>query len=130
MTKKDAEVVGLKKNKSKSVEGQKSLTADELGLMGRSYFEGQIRVQAIQIIELQEQKAKTQLELLSAQYTLKNKELSELRSTLSEKRKEHQAKEAETEKISKEIKERLKLPDNWGFHPDTGEIILSKEKDK
>lgn len=66
--------------------------------------------------------ARTQLILLSAQYTLKNKEIIELEKELRDKESAVHSEKMRTKLIVSEIAEELSLKSNWGYDPITGEI--------
>ena len=84
--------------------------------------ERQLIDKEIEVAKLKSELAETQLNLLSANYTLKRKELEELKKSLKEQLDKKRDKNEVYKEFTKKIKEDLKLPERWGFDPETGEI--------
>lgn len=108
----------------KEVDSEKQvLSAKELALLDKSYSEKQLKEKDIVIANIKVKLAKTELTLLSANFTLKSKENKELDLELENTRKSLRETNAKHGKILNSIKERLGLPEKFGFNPETGEVI-------
>ncbi len=77
----------------------------------------------ILIAKLKQDKAKVELNLLSANYTLKSKEKDELDNSVKKEQKNlTELREKHLSLLSK-IRKKWDLPDKFGFDPITGEVI-------
>jgi hypothetical protein len=114
-----------KKKVTKKVEeisSTKTLSVDELVKMEVAGALGQNRKLELKCYRIELEKAKKELTLLSANYTLKTKEINEIQHKLLELEARNQAKIDGHKLFVNELRERLELDEKWGYNPETGEI--------
>lgn len=105
-----------------SEEKKKTLTKVELRNLSESHDKHTMKQKDIEIARLRIEKAEGQLNLLSAQYTLKSKEIEELKRSQTKEQKEFSELKSEHKKLTDKIGEKYNLGKNWGFSPLTGEF--------
>lgn len=99
------------------------LNDSELRDLDKAHYEERIDSLELKNLELLSDKLKKELTLLSANYTLKNKEIEEINvKILDAKNKLEKKKEEHGEFINK-IRDKYCLNEKWGFDPITGEVI-------
>lgn len=115
-----------KKKVTKKVEEtttvEKTLTTDELVKMEIAGALGQNRKLELKCYRIELEKAKKELTLLSANYTLKTKEINEIQHKLLELESMNKAKLEGHKVFVDELRERLELDEKWGYDPETGVI--------
>lgn len=101
---------------------KKFLTDAQLRNIEKRHYEEALAKEEIIKMKMRLDNCRTQLNLMSAQYTLKNKEISELEKELKELDSRLNGEKMKTKLVVQEITDELKLKQRWGFNPDTGEI--------
>lgn len=101
---------------------EQSLTPEELRKLEHSFIHTQLKQKDFDKHSVMVQKANTELTLLSAQYTLKSREIADLKQQGKNLEKELQEFKELQKEIRKEIQEKYGLKENWGFDPETGVI--------
>ena len=101
---------------------EKSLTQEELRKLEHSFIHLQFKQKDFDKQSVMVQKANTELTLLSAQYTLKSREIADLKLQGKNLEKELQEFKELHREIRKEIQDKYGLNENWGFDPETGVI--------
>ena len=106
----------------KKADEEKKLDEADIRKLEHSFFRCQLEIVNIDKARLSVNKAGVELTLLSAQYTLKSKEIVELKAKLKNLEKESK----ELTELHSEIKDQIKnkhgLSSDWGFDPETGVI--------
>ncbi|MCK5882752.1 MAG: hypothetical protein KAG61_03620 [Bacteriovoracaceae bacterium] len=104
-------------------EQEKSLSAEDMAKMETSGFNMALHSKEVALHLAKTEIAKVQLTLLSANYTLKSKEVEQLNTELPVARKEQKRLADKHKKLAKELQEKYGLTgSNWGYDPMTGEI--------
>jgi predicted nucleic acid-binding Zn-ribbon protein len=101
----------------------KFLSKDDLSQIKELHYEEALGSKDIILAELRIAKAKAELNLMSAQYTLKNKEITALVEDLDKTRKELLELRTNHEGFLSVVREKMEIKtEKWGFDPLTGEI--------
>ena len=103
-------------------DGKRYLSAEQLFDIKDFHKDQTIAQKDLEISELQLKKTEIESKLLSANYTLKMKEIEERRLAKSEKKKELLERKNKGKKFIQKIRKDFDLNENWGFDPITGEI--------
>ena len=104
------------------MEDSKVLSGDQIKVLEDCSQEMRLMEKDVVIAQLRNDLVQKELSLLSANYTLKSKQVTELKNELT-KVKEKQKKQNEKRlKLIKQITDDLDLPKKWGYDPMTGEI--------
>jgi len=101
---------------------EKKLSVDELVRLEKSHLERQNREMSIKLCEEELKRLDKEKRLLSAEYTLKLKEIQEKNNERNEIIEKNSQKNKEHKEFTDSIREKFKLNDVWGFDPLTGEI--------
>lgn len=110
-------------SKSEKVEDDKMyLSESELRSLENVHNEQRVSEKDVKISSLNVKIAELELKLFSANYTLKSKELEELKKDREQKNYKFQKNKEKGAKIVSEIGESKGLKKQWGFDPITGEI--------
>ena len=99
-----------------------TLTSEELRKLEHSFIHVQLKQKDFDKQSVLVQKANTELTLLSAQYTLKSREIADLKTQGKNLEKELQEFKELQKEIRDEIQKKYDLKPNWGFDPETGVI--------
>jgi len=100
----------------------RKLSVDELVRIELAGANGQTRKIELKCQRVELDKLKKEQLLLIANHSLKTKEISELEAKIRVHESRNKLILADHKKFVDDLKERLKLKDNWGYNPETGEI--------
>lgn len=112
----------MAKKKEDTVEKLTHLTDTDMRYVEGMHSQESNALRVVEIETLKLQKLNIELKLLSANYTLKNKEAEEQKATLESKQKELLAIRESNKTRLKSFATEKGLEEKWGYNPLTGEI--------
>jgi aspartate/methionine/tyrosine aminotransferase len=108
---------------NKKVKDEKaSINLEEMVSVIESIGKFQLMVSEAENLKLCKEKINIQMNLFSAQFTLKKKELDEMQREINNKNEQIKEHQKAHEELREQIAKKYNLKKDWGYKPSTGEI--------